>query len=128
MSDAAKMQAFYHTGRLKMFHFAEIGNDDEFEMWLNAVEDPNIKDEFERTPLHIAALMGHVNIAKALLDFRDCNCNAIDSQGRTPLGVALSPSDQDYTQRGREQIVSLLREHRATEATTYAARSRTGAV
>lgn len=23
MSDAAKMQAFYHTGRLKMFHFAE---------------------------------------------------------------------------------------------------------
>eukprot|EP00435_Cladocopium_sp_Y103_P033262 s1005_g8.t1 len=94
MSDAAKMQAFYHTGRLKMFHFAEIGNDDEFEMWLNAVEDPNIKDEFERTPLHIAALMGHVNIAKALLDFRDCNCNAIDSQGRTPLGVALSPSDQ----------------------------------
>jgi hypothetical protein len=39
--------------------------------------------------------MGHENIAKALLDFRDCNCNAIDSQGRTPLGVALSPSDQD---------------------------------
>ena len=129
-------------------------------MWLNAVEDPNIKDEFGRTPLslsginskssyclssypisndflnldrnqpsklnsilqtmnvieyiigqstcstccmsmriancvrHIAALMGHVEIAKSLLDFRDCNCNAIDGHGRTPLGVALSDCDQ----------------------------------
>jgi hypothetical protein len=33
-----------------------IGNDDEFEMWLNAVEDPNIKDEFERTPLLLGDL------------------------------------------------------------------------
>ena len=41
---------------------------------------------------------------------------------------ALPTPREDYTQRGREQIVSLLREHRATEATTYAARSRTGAV
>lgn len=43
---------------------------------------------------HIAALMGHVEIAKSLLDFRDCNCNAIDGHGRTPLGVALSDCDQ----------------------------------
>ena len=32
-----------------------IGKDDEFELWLNAVEDPNIKDEFERTPLSLSS-------------------------------------------------------------------------
>ena len=39
--------------------------------------------------------MGHVDIAKALLEFRDCNPNVIDSHGRTPLGVALSSSMDD---------------------------------
>eukprot|EP00434_Breviolum_minutum_P011193 symbB.v1.2.009876.t1/scaffold632.1/size217234/15 len=128
MADAAKSKAFYDAGRLKIFHHAENGDTDQFEMWLNAVEDPNIKDEFGRTPLHIAALMGHVEIAKSLLDFRDCNCNAIDGHGRTPLGVALSDCDQDYTRNGREQIAELLREHKATEATTYTKLSPTGPV
>lgn len=32
------------------------GDTDQFEMWLNAVEDPNIKDEFGRTPLPLSGI------------------------------------------------------------------------
>ncbi len=32
------------------------GDTDQFEMWLNAVEDPNIKDEFGRTPLSLSGI------------------------------------------------------------------------
>ncbi|CAK8996384.1 Ankyrin repeat domain-containing protein 54 (Lyn-interacting ankyrin repeat protein) [Durusdinium trenchii] len=130
MDAAAKIRAFYEQGRLRMFFHAENGDSKEFEMWLDAVENPNVRDDFGRTPLHIAALMGHVEIAKALLEFRDCNPNAIDGHGRTPLCVALSSSedDKDYTKEGRAQIAELLREQRATDATIYTKLCPTGPV
>ena len=73
---------------------------------------------------HIAALMGHVDIAKILLEFRDCNVNAVDSHGRTPLGVVLQNGDTRTAERA--QIAELLREHRAIEATSYTKMGPTG--
>ncbi|CAJ1410793.1 unnamed protein product [Effrenium voratum] len=124
MDAAAKARAFYENAKLCMFFHAENGNTKEFEMYLDAVEDANVRDDFGRTPLHIAALMGHVDIAKILLEFRDCNVNAVDSHGRTPLGVVLQNGDTRTAERA--QIAELLREHRAIEATSYTKMGPTG--
>lgn len=70
---------------------ARNGDEKEFELWLEAIDEANVRDDFGRTPLHIAAQMGHVAIAKSLLDFKG-NVNAIDDHGRTPLCVALTSS------------------------------------
>ena len=71
--------------------------------------------------------MGHVEIAKMLLDSRDCNPNAIDDHGRTglfksdsgravrnhrrtPLRVALADSAKESTRAGRLEIAELLKD------------------
>jgi len=72
----------------------------------------NIKDNYGRTPLHIAASSGHVNIAKELVH-RKADINCEDANGNTPLRVAL--------EKGQQDIIQLLLHHSAqTEGTTSA--------
>jgi ankyrin repeat protein len=72
----------------------------------------NIKDNYGRTPLHIAALSGYVNIAKELID-RKADINCEDANSNTPLRVALEKRQQD--------IIQLLLHHSAqTEGTMFA--------
>ncbi|GFY93976.1 hypothetical protein Acr_09g0004220 [Actinidia rufa] len=43
---------------------------------------------FNETPLHIAAMQGHVNFAKALLSYKPDLVTELDSHGRSPLHLA----------------------------------------
>jgi ankyrin repeat protein/Mg2+ and Co2+ transporter CorA len=61
----------------------------------------NRKSRLSRTPLHIAAEMGHVDIVKALLQQPDIQFAAKDSRGNTPLIDAARSKE-------REPILQLL--------------------
>ena len=43
---------------------------------------------FDETPLHIAAMLGHLDSAKALVTHKPDMAMAIDLQGRSPLHLA----------------------------------------
>ena len=55
---------------------------------------------FNETPLHIAAMLGHVDFAKAILNHKPDMTMAIDFQGRSPLHLAAA--------NGYNQIVNIL--------------------
>ncbi|XP_057498313.1 ankyrin repeat-containing protein BDA1-like isoform X2 [Actinidia eriantha] len=55
---------------------------------------------FKETPLHIAAMQGHVDFAKALLSHKPDLVTELDSQGRSPLHLASA--------NGYVEIVKLL--------------------
>ena len=50
-------------------------------------ENPNAPDEFGKTPIYMAAEMGHINIVKILAPLTD-NPNAPDKNGHTPIHEA----------------------------------------
>jgi hypothetical protein len=50
--------------------------------------DPNIKDNDGNTPLHIAAINGHLKVVKELLKYPKINANAMNNDEETPYDVA----------------------------------------
>ena len=64
----------------------------------------DITDDFDGTPLMIAALSGHSEIVKLLLD-NGANSNMVDNHGFTPLMLAKKNSHND--------IVALLKKYEA---------------
>lgn len=69
------------------------------------MQDPNIasginmRDEDNRTPLHMTAIYGRLSRSKALID-NHAEVNAIDDKGQTPLHIA--------AKHGHELLVGLL--------------------
>eukprot|EP00441_Pelagodinium_beii_P032769 CAMPEP_0197630056 /NCGR_PEP_ID=MMETSP1338-20131121/7671_1 /TAXON_ID=43686 ORGANISM="Pelagodinium beii, Strain RCC1491" /NCGR_SAMPLE_ID=MMETSP1338 /ASSEMBLY_ACC=CAM_ASM_000754 /LENGTH=132 /DNA_ID=CAMNT_0043201193 /DNA_START=48 /DNA_END=446 /DNA_ORIENTATION=+ len=118
---AAKLREFIALAKLRMFNHAEKGEILEFNIQLELVEDANVKDDYGRSPLHIAALMGHPEIAKSLLENGDCNPNILDMHGRTPLAVALQHVDGELasTTEGKLEVAKLLRENKGKEQASY---------
>jgi ankyrin repeat protein len=64
----------------------------------------NIKDNNQRTPLHRAAIRGHIIIAKLLVE-ANAHVNTKDCSGNTPLHLAL---EDDHI----ELAVMLARDHK----------------
>merc|ERR1719433_293500 len=62
-------------------------------------ENPNAPDEFGKTPIYMAAEMGHINIVKILAPLTD-NPNAPDEDGKTPIYSA--------ARYGHSEIVKIL--------------------
>nr|8G3K_B Chain B, Cryo-EM imaging scaffold subunit B with DARPin - RCG-33 [synthetic construct]8G42_A Chain A, RCG-33 - Cryo-EM imaging scaffold subunit B fused to DARPin [synthetic construct]8G47_A Chain A, RCG-33 - Cryo-EM imaging scaffold subunit B fused to DARPin [synthetic construct]8G4F_A Chain A, RCG-33 - Cryo-EM imaging scaffold subunit B fused to DARPin [synthetic construct]8G4H_A Chain A, RCG-33 - Cryo-EM imaging scaffold subunit B fused to DARPin [synthetic construct] len=83
----------------KLLEAARAGQDDEVAALLAKGADVNAHDTFGFTPLHLAALYGHLEIVEVLLK-RGADINADDSYGRTPLHLA--------AMRGHLEIVELL--------------------
>ena len=82
-----------------LFDAAEVGNIDAVKQHLAAGMDVNVKNEAGVTPLHLAALMGHKEIAELLIA-KGADVNETDSDGKTPLSSAA------YS--GRKEIAELL--------------------
>ncbi|PWW73593.1 hypothetical protein C7212DRAFT_331453, partial [Tuber magnatum] len=66
------------------------------------------KDEvisLSRTPLHFAAISGHLSVVRFLADWEGVNINAQDAEGYTPLDHAIG--------RRHGKIVRVLKNHGA---------------
>lgn len=76
----------------KLFEIAKkssINDQDieEFKELLDSGCDPNIKDEYGRTPLHLSSGRGHIALVKLLINY-GADASAKDNQGSTPLHYA----------------------------------------
>ena len=88
-----------------MFSAAASGDLDEVKrLVLDCGVDPKIKDEEGDTPLHYAALEGHLDIVKLLLE-HGADPNVKDGFGETPLHFAAL--------EGHLDVAKLLLEHGA---------------
>mmetsp|Transcript_21512 Transcript_21512/g.50093 ORF Transcript_21512/g.50093 Transcript_21512/m.50093 type:complete len:127 (-) Transcript_21512:79-459(-) len=90
---------------------AEKGEADVVKMYLDVGTDPNTRDAFGRTPLHIAASMGRVEVAQVCLAQKLTDRNAKDIYGRTPLQIAESNNDDcsSVLIENKAEIAKLLR-------------------
>eukprot|EP00736_Rhodelphis_marinus_P003429 Rmarinus@m.13579 len=69
----------------------QVGNIDSLKVLLktsNGIRDAHRGDATGKTPLHIAASRGFLQCAKLLVEVGDCDVNAIDDRGWTPLFCA----------------------------------------
>jgi ankyrin len=71
--------------------------------------DPNVQDEHQSTPLHIASSYGKLEIIQLLLD-HGAKVNAMDDKGETPLHRVLCDNYNPRPQDG-VHIANLLLEH-----------------
>jgi ankyrin repeat protein len=87
--------------------FNAVENDDvgEVKQLLAAGANPNIADQYGRTPLYYAAVSGNKEIVKILLDYH-ADPNRADNDGRTPLHDAAGRS-------GNKEIVQILLDYGA---------------
>merc|ERR1711920_199049 len=98
---------FYKTAMLRA---AEEGNALEVQGFLDVGTDPNTKDDFGRTILHIAAISGKVEVIQSAIQFKGINLGAKDVYGRTPLQIAESIMEDTHPDvvAGKQEIVKLL--------------------
>ncbi|MBL8032729.1 MAG: ankyrin repeat domain-containing protein, partial [Leptospiraceae bacterium] len=90
---------------LDLFRAVLAGNLSSVQNALAAKVTPNIKEpQMSRTPLHAAAQLGHMDIAKALIA-KKADLNAKDNSGNTPLHYAVS--------NGRPNMVAFLTKSKA---------------
>eukprot|EP00439_Symbiodinium_sp_Y106_P026895 s1388_g3.t1 len=105
-----------------MFCAAESGDADEIEWQLKFGMSPNVRDGYGRTPLHLAALMGHYEAVEKLLAHAKCNVNSLDAHGRTPLNLAMLEPKYVLKESMREaklKVVALLRKRGGRQAALY---------
>jgi ankyrin repeat protein len=83
------------------------GNSDVMELLIAKGADVNTKNRWDNTPLHIAINRRGDKDMAALLLVKGADVNARNNAGQTPLDVAM--------QKGLNEIVELLQQHRAEE-------------
>ena len=93
--DPAKQQLYFADVNAKgeenwnALHFAaNEGHEHITQELINRNIDLECRSTIERTPLHLAAARGHVNICKLLIDQMMVDRNCLDSSENTPLHLA----------------------------------------
>ena len=81
---------------------AEAGDLFAIENFMRDGQDPNMLDQYGMTALHYAAANGHIEVVEWLIVNGGAFMNAKNSQGATPLAVAM-----EY---GQEEVAALLQE------------------
>jgi ankyrin repeat protein len=84
-----------------IFKAARTGNIEVVKQYLAAGEDVNAKDNFGRTPFHLAAFYGRKELVELLID-NGADVNAKDNNRQTPL---------DKVETKRHELADLLRKH-----------------
>jgi glutamate dehydrogenase len=77
------------TTPFKVILAASQGNVELLKQLLDDGGDPNVTDYDKRTPLHLAAAEGHLEVCKYLVEQKKANVNALDRWGHTPLTEAI---------------------------------------
>ena len=81
---------------------AKKGNIEEVKQHIAAGTDVNAKDKYENTPLHLAAIYDHKEVAELLIA-EGADVNAKDVDVTTPLDLAIKWK--------RTEVADLLRKH-----------------
>merc|ERR1712176_1453475 len=83
---------YYKTALLSA---AEKGDAPVVQGYLEVGTDPNTRDDFGRTILHIAAISGKVEVVTVAIAQKNTDKHAKDIYGRTPLQIAASVSEEN---------------------------------
>eukprot|EP00049_Salpingoeca_infusionum_P002829 m.60348 g.60348 ORF g.60348 m.60348 type:complete len:587 (+) comp11809_c1_seq3:401-2161(+) len=97
LASANVMDAQDRACATPLIHAVRQGNQALVILLLDAKADPNIQDAYGQTPLHVATVNGHVQIADTLVRRRDTMANVLDHHGRTPLHWAVALDDVTMT-------------------------------
>eukprot|EP00301_Raphidiophrys_heterophryoidea_P004129 c11819_g1_i1.p1 GENE.c11819_g1_i1~~c11819_g1_i1.p1 ORF type:complete len:870 (-),score=227.03 c11819_g1_i1:956-3565(-) len=96
------------TSTTELCSAAARGDLAEMKRLLRKGADPNLGDYNKRTPLHIAASNGHLDVVKFLCELRGINVNCQDRYQSTPL--------MDAINKNKNGILTVLKRHGATTA------------
>jgi ankyrin repeat protein len=99
----------------KLFKAARYGNVSDARELIDAGADIHAKDEWQMTPLHLAAENGHTSVARLLIEKGHADRNAPNREGDTPLHLAAYHGHIDLVQllvsRGADPTLKNGREH-----------------
>jgi len=79
---------------VKMCSAARAGDLKKMKSLIASKGDPLAADYDKRTPLHLAAAMGHLHVVRSLTRHHDVDINAMDIHNNTPLGDAIRHNKQ----------------------------------
>jgi ankyrin repeat protein len=76
---------------------------------LRSGADITVRDEMNRTPLHLAAAYGSPGVVRVMAEAPNCDINARDKLGRTPLHWCLALGGWKFNQNRGEENVEIFR-------------------
>ncbi|RJE24241.1 ANK [Aspergillus sclerotialis] len=106
VNKSAELPCIGYRKKTLLRRAVENNNSAQVQLLLAYGADPNARDLWDRTPLEEAIVQGHLAVVKELLGHENIDLDFCNSQGLTPILIAL--------QVGRAEVVKLLRARAAS--------------